>query len=69
MIMKPGIDGLQTYQRVPEINTKQNAILVSGFSEKERGGEVQKLEAGAYVKKPFLMEKVRGAIRNELAKK
>jgi two-component system, cell cycle sensor histidine kinase and response regulator CckA len=43
MIMAPGIDGLVTYQRVLEINPKQKAIIVSGFSETERVREAQKL--------------------------
>jgi len=66
MIMPPGIDGLETYQRVLGINPKQKAIIVSGFSETERVKEAQKLGAGAYVKKPYIMEKIGGAIRNEL---
>jgi PAS domain S-box-containing protein len=66
MIMTPGIDGLETYQRVLEINPKQKAILVSGFSETERVKEAQKLGAGAYVKKPYVMEKIGVAIRDEL---
>jgi PAS domain S-box-containing protein len=66
MIMAPGIDGLETYQRVLEIHPKQKAILVSGFSETERVREAQKLGAGAYVKKPYLMEKIGVAIRDEL---
>ncbi len=66
MIMTPGIDGLETYQRVLAINPKQKAILVSGFSETERVTKAQKLGAGAYVKKPYLMEKIGEAIRNEL---
>ncbi len=68
MIMAPGIDGLETYRRVLEINPKQKAILVSGFSETERVKEAQKLGAGAYVKKPYLMEKIGLAIRDELMK-
>ncbi|MCX5843608.1 MAG: ATP-binding protein, partial [Deltaproteobacteria bacterium] len=36
MIMDPGIDGMETYRRVLEINPKQKAIIVSGFSETER---------------------------------
>jgi DNA-binding NtrC family response regulator len=64
--MIPGIDGLETYQRVLEINPKQKAILVSGFSETDRVIEAQKLGAGAYVKKPYLMEKIGVAIRDEL---
>ena len=69
MIMAPGIDGLETYQRVMEINPKQKAIIVSGFSETERVREAQKLGAGAYVKKPYILEKIGVAIRDELGKK
>ncbi len=34
--MVRGIAGLKTDQMVPEMNPKQKAILVSGFSEMER---------------------------------
>jgi PAS domain S-box-containing protein len=68
MIMAPGIDGLETYQRVLEINPRQKAILVSGFSETDRVKKAQKLGAGAYVKKPYMMEKIGVAIRDELLK-
>jgi DNA-binding NarL/FixJ family response regulator len=57
---------LETYQRVLEINPKQKAIIASGFSETERVREAQKLGAGAYVKKPYVMEKIGLAIRDEL---
>ncbi|PKN04103.1 MAG: hybrid sensor histidine kinase/response regulator, partial [Deltaproteobacteria bacterium HGW-Deltaproteobacteria-9] len=66
MIMAPGIDGLETYQRVLKINPQQKAILVSGFSETDRVKKAQKLGAGAYVKKPYVMEKIGMAIRDEL---
>ncbi|MCG6537821.1 MAG: response regulator, partial [Syntrophales bacterium LBB04] len=36
MVMDPGIDGLETYRRVREINQYQRAIIVSGFSETDR---------------------------------
>ena len=68
MIMAPGIDGLETYRRVLEINPKQKAILVSGFSETDRLKKAQQLGAGAYVKKPYVMEKIGIAIRDELAR-
>jgi CheY-like chemotaxis protein len=69
MIMTPGIDGLETYQRVLEIRPKQKAILVSGFSETERVKEAQRLGAGAYVKKPYMMEKIGVAVGKELDRK
>jgi len=66
MIMAPGIDGLETYRRILEVSPGQKAVIVSGYSETERVKEVQKLGAGAYVQKPYLMEKVGLAIRTEL---
>jgi len=69
MIMEPGIDGLDTYKLVLEINPKQRAIIVSGFSETDRSKEAEKLGAGAYVKKPYVLEKIGLAIWNELARK
>lgn len=66
MIMDPGIDGLETYKRIIQIHPGQKAIIASGYSESERVKEAQRLGAGAYVKKPYLMEKVALAIRREL---
>ncbi len=66
MIMAPGIDGLETYQRILRINPQQKAILVSGFSETDRVKRAQKLGAGAYVKKPYVLERIGVAIRDEL---
>ena len=53
------------YYRVLEINPKQKAIIVSGFSETDRVKEAQKRGAGAYVK-PYITEKIGVAIRAEL---
>jgi len=68
MIMDPGIDGLETYKRITEFHPKQRAIIVSGFSETDRVKEAQRLGAGAYVKKPYLLEKIGLAVRAELDK-
>jgi PAS domain S-box-containing protein len=68
MIMPPGIDGLETYRRVLQVNPGQRAILVSGFSETDRVKEAQKLGAGAYVKKPYAMERIGIAIRKGLSR-
>ncbi len=68
MIMDPGIDGLDTYKRILESHPNQKALIVSGFSETDRVRETQRLGAGAYVKKPYLLEKVGLAVRTELDK-
>jgi PAS domain S-box-containing protein len=68
MIMDPGIDGLETYKRILEIHPHQKAIIVSGFSETERVNAAQAFGAGAYVKKPYLLEKIGLAVRKELDK-
>ena len=66
MIMDPGIDGLETYRQILQTHPAQKAIIASGYSESERVKEAQKLGAGAYVKKPYLMEKMAVAVREEL---
>ncbi len=68
MSMDPGIDGLETYQRILQVNPQQKAIIVSGFSETERVKKALELGAGSYVRKPYLMEKIGVAIRTELLK-
>lgn len=66
MIMDPGIDGLETYERIISFKPKQKAIIASGFSETDRVTKAQELGAGAYLKKPYLMERIGIAVRQEL---
>ena len=66
MIMDPGMDGLDTYRKVLESRPHQKAIIVSGFSESDRVRAAQALGAGAYVRKPYVIEKLGVAIRKEL---
>jgi len=66
MIMDPGMDGLDTYKKILEIHPGQKAIIASGFSETDRVKAVQSLGAGAYIRKPFLLEKIGVAVKEEL---
>ena len=66
MIMDPGMDGLDTYRIILEIHPKQKAIIVSGFSESDRVKAAKGLGAGAYVRKPYVIEKLGLAVRNEI---
>ncbi|MEN6620407.1 MAG: PAS domain S-box protein [Smithella sp.] len=69
MIMEPEMDGMETYRRIVEINPKQKALIVSGFSENERVRKTQEMGAGAFVRKPYILEKIGLAARKELDRK
>ncbi len=69
MIMDPGINGLETYQQILRFASNQKAIIASGFSETDMVRETQRLGAGAYVKKPYTLEKIGLAVRSELDRK
>jgi CheY-like chemotaxis protein len=68
MIMDPGMDGLDTYKQILQMNPTQKAIIASGYSETSRVKEVQNLGAGKYIRKPYQVEKIGIAIKNELRK-
>ncbi|WP_435548738.1 response regulator transcription factor [Desulfobacterium sp. N47] len=55
MIMDPGINGRETYEKIIEIHPGQKAVIVSGFSETDEMKAAQKLGAGEYIKKPLTL--------------
>ncbi len=67
MIMAPGMDGLETYQRVSTFKPGQRAIVASGFSENDRVKSLQRLGVDEYLKKPYTLEKIGLAIKRTLA--
>jgi len=66
MIMETDFDGLDTYREILKIHPEQKAIIVSGFSPTERAGRMQRMGAGAYIKKPYTLKEIAGAVRREL---
>jgi len=68
MIMNPGINGRETYQRITKIHPNQKAVIVSGFAETDEVKETQKSGAGKYVKKPLTLERIGLAVKEELEK-
>ena len=68
MIMDPGINGRETYERIIKIHPNQKAIIISGFAETDEVKEAQKLGAGQYIKKPVTLEKIGLAVKEELDK-
>lgn len=68
MIMNPGMDGLETFQEILKIYPRQKAVIVSGHSKSSRITEALRLGAGTFVQKPYTIDKIGGAIREELDK-
>jgi two-component system, cell cycle sensor histidine kinase and response regulator CckA len=66
MVMDPGIDGLETYQKIIEIHPGQKAIIASGFAETERVQKAQELGVGQCLTKPYTIENIGLAVNNEL---
>ncbi|MFO7930543.1 MAG: response regulator [Desulfosalsimonas sp.] len=69
MIMDPGMDGLQTYQKILEISPEQKAIIVSGFSETPRIKQIEKLGVSQFLKKPYTIKSLGMAVKKELNNK
>ncbi|MBI5063414.1 MAG: response regulator, partial [Desulfatitalea sp.] len=58
MIMEPGMDGLDTYRQLVQLHPRQKAVVASGFSETDRVRQILALGAGAYVRKPYSLERL-----------
>ena len=69
MIMEPGINGAETYKGILQLHPNQKAIIASGYSENEEVKEAQKMGAGEYIKKPYTIENLGSAVKNELKRK
>ena len=68
MIMDPGINGLETFERIRKINPEQKAVIASGFSDPDQVKEARRIGAKAYLKKPYSLEHIGLAVRAELRK-
>jgi PAS domain S-box-containing protein len=68
MIMAPGINGRETYERIIKIHPNQKAVIVSGFADTDEVKETQRLGAGKYVKKPLKLQEIGLVIKEELEK-
>ena len=67
MIMEPGINGRETYERIIERHPHQKAVIVSGFAETDEVRQTQQLGAGLFVKKPLTLKSLGLAVKETLA--
>lgn len=69
MIMPSGLSGLQTYKEILTIHPGQKAIIASGYSQNKDVENTLKLGAGRFIKKPYTIDVLGKAMKNELKKK
>jgi two-component system cell cycle sensor histidine kinase/response regulator CckA len=66
MIMFPGIDGLDTFTKMQKLRPNIKTIITSGYSETVRVKRAIKMGVGSYIRKPYTMETLGLAVRNQL---
>ena len=66
MIMEDDFDGLDTYRAIRSRRPDQRCVIASGFAENAKVREAQALGAGAYIQKPYTVDKLGRAVRTEL---
>jgi CheY-like chemotaxis protein len=66
MLMDPGMNGRQTYEKIITLYPNQKAIIVSGFSESDDVKAALQLGAGGFIKKPYAMDQLGRAVKETL---
>ncbi len=68
MLMEPGMNGLQTYEKIKKIYPGQKAIIVSGFSESNDAKKALLLGVDRFIKKPYAINQLGQAVKGTLNK-
>jgi len=68
MLMRPGMNGLQTYEKILQIHPGQKAIITSGFADDEDVKKTIEMGAGTYIPKPYTLEQLGAAVQKEFAR-
>lgn len=66
MIMGPGMNGRETYEKIIVISPGQKAIISSGFSRDTEVKTTQRLGARGFISKPYTMEQLAKIVFNGL---
>ncbi len=66
IIMEPGMDGLETYKQITALHPEQKAIIASGYAETDSVKSAIKLGVSQYIKKPYTINTIGKAIKQEL---
>ncbi len=68
MLMEPGLNGRETYEKILEIHPGQKAVIASGYSQDDEVRKARALGAGAFLAKPYSLEEIGVAVRYVLGK-
>ena len=66
MIMEPGLNGRQTYEKILQNKPDQKAVIASGFSESDDVRATIQLGAGGLINKPYTKEQLAQIVFKEL---
>ncbi len=67
MLMEPGMNGRQTYEKILEMYPNQKALIVSGFAENDDVKAAMKLGASGFLNKPYSMDQLGRAAKDALS--
>jgi CheY-like chemotaxis protein len=66
MIMRPGINGRETYERILDFKPGQKAVIASGMAEGEEVEKARSLGASHFIMKPYTIEELAKTLRQAL---
>ena len=66
MIMDPGINGRETYEKILNIHPGQKAIIASGWAESAEVKKAKDLGVAKYIRKPYTLAQIGQAIKEAL---
>jgi len=67
MAMPKGINGRETYEEIIKIRPGQKAVIASGYAKTKEVDMAQESGAGKFIRKPYILEKIGAAVKDELA--
>ncbi len=66
MLMEPGMNGRETYEKILKLYPGQKAVIASGFSESDDVKEAIRLGARAFIRKPFTIGQLGRVVKKVL---
>ncbi len=57
-VVMPGLGGLEVFKRLKEINPRVKVLVISGYSEEKRAGELLEEGALGFIQKPFKIDQL-----------